>query len=255
MSTGEEKTDSAAEQAKKLGNEHFAAKEYEEAIKHYSEAIKLDSNNPVYYSNRSACYFAQKNWEAAAADANSCIEKDPKFVKGFYRLALALTEQGSYDDASSALLTASKIEPDNAQLLKQLRIVRAKKAALAKKQSSGKDRKELDEQQRKELQSLNEEMQKHGRDLRSVQNSIAVCQRELRSNEVTSKQIRELDESTALYRACGKAFYMASHEEIKSSLEKEAEVLNKNAKDLSSREEYLERRIASNRSNMIDIAS
>ena len=100
----------------------------------------------------SACHFSLKNWEAAAEDASSCIEKNPSFVKGHYRLALALTEQGNYDDASSTLLTASKIEPDNAQLLKQLRIVRARKAAQAKRDSAAKGpQKELDENQRQEV--------------------------------------------------------------------------------------------------------
>ena len=98
-------------------------------------------------------------------------------------------------------------------------------------------------------------MQKHMRDLRSVQNSLTVIQRETRSNQVTAKQIEALNESTSLFRACGKAFYMASQEDVKQDLEREAEQLSKTAKDLANREEYLERRIAQNRSNMIDIAS
>lgn len=36
----------------RLGNDAFAAKRYDEAIKHYSEAIQQDPENPVYYSNR-----------------------------------------------------------------------------------------------------------------------------------------------------------------------------------------------------------
>jgi tetratricopeptide (TPR) repeat protein len=100
----------------------------------------------------SACFFSLKKWEAAGEDATSCIQRDSSFVKGYYRLALALTEQGNFDDACSTLLNACKIEPDNAQLLKQLRVVRAKKAALAKRESDAKGpQKELDAQQRKEV--------------------------------------------------------------------------------------------------------
>lgn len=248
-----QETLSAGEEFKKLGNECFIAKKYDEAIIHYTDAINSEPDNAVYYSNRSACFFSLKKWEAAATDATTCVEKDPSFVKGHYRLALALTEIGTYDEAISALITASKIEPDNAQLVKQLRIVRAKKAALAQKEQ--RPQKELDAQQRKELQNLNEEIQKYSRDLRGVQNSLSVCQRELRSNEVTAKQINALSESTTLFRACGKGFYLASQEEVKRDLVTEAELLSKNSKDLSSREEYLERRISSNRNNMIDIAS
>ena len=35
-----------------LGNKAFAAKEYDEAIKHYTAAISIDSKNCVYFSNR-----------------------------------------------------------------------------------------------------------------------------------------------------------------------------------------------------------
>jgi Flp pilus assembly protein TadD len=43
---------SPADEAKRLGNEAFAKQAYDEAISHYSEAIRLDPNNAVYYSNR-----------------------------------------------------------------------------------------------------------------------------------------------------------------------------------------------------------
>ena len=51
-----EETLSPAEEKKKLGNEAFVAKKFDEAIALYSEAIALDGDNAVYYSNRSACY-------------------------------------------------------------------------------------------------------------------------------------------------------------------------------------------------------
>lgn len=109
----------------------------------------------LYLGMYSACFFSLKKWEAAGEDATSCVQKDSSFIKGYYRLALALTEQGLYDDASSTLLNACKLEPDNAQLLKQLRVVRAKKAAQAKRESAAKGpQKQLDDTQRHEVRAV-----------------------------------------------------------------------------------------------------
>jgi len=41
---------------KNKGNAEFKQKNFEKAIEHYSEAIKLDPTNQVFYSNRSGCY-------------------------------------------------------------------------------------------------------------------------------------------------------------------------------------------------------
>lgn len=43
---------SATTNNNRLGNKAFAAKDYDEAIKHYTAAIAIDSKNCVYYSNR-----------------------------------------------------------------------------------------------------------------------------------------------------------------------------------------------------------
>ncbi len=48
-----------AQEAKNKGNEAFQNKNYTEAVKWFSEAIKLDSGNHVLYSNRSGAYAAQ----------------------------------------------------------------------------------------------------------------------------------------------------------------------------------------------------
>ncbi len=36
----------------RLGNDAFIAKNFKEAIDHYTNALKLDPNNAVYYANR-----------------------------------------------------------------------------------------------------------------------------------------------------------------------------------------------------------
>ncbi len=47
-------TAALAEKAKQRGNRAFAGGNYEDAIQHFTEAIALDKNNHVLYSNRSA---------------------------------------------------------------------------------------------------------------------------------------------------------------------------------------------------------
>jgi len=82
----------SADELKQLGNESFSRQEFDEAISLYSEAIKINPKNHVFFSNRSACYAGKKEWSAAAEDAKECMKLDPTFLKGYYRLATAQCE-------------------------------------------------------------------------------------------------------------------------------------------------------------------
>ena len=58
---------SLADKAKQRGNRAFANGNYEDAIQHFTEAIALDKNNHVLYSNRSAAPRARRARAARAA--------------------------------------------------------------------------------------------------------------------------------------------------------------------------------------------
>lgn len=65
---------------KAKGNAEFAAKRYEAAIQHYSDAIAAASGEAdaphVLYSNRSACYSGLKDYTKALEDAEKvCCKK------------------------------------------------------------------------------------------------------------------------------------------------------------------------------------
>jgi tetratricopeptide (TPR) repeat protein len=85
-----------AEQHRQKGNICFERKQYEEALCHYTEAIKLDPNNHIYYSNRSSCYYYLKKYEYALEDAYKSIQLCPSWSKGHFKAAVALFELSQF---------------------------------------------------------------------------------------------------------------------------------------------------------------
>ncbi len=102
---------------------------------------------------------------------------------------------------------------------------------------------------------LQEQTNSYNRDLRSVRNKLTSLQREARVNAVTTHQIETLDPAVPLYRSVGKAFVLTGRTDIEGRLEREIAELTKSERDLADRQEYLERRIASNNNNLRDLTS
>lgn len=239
--------------AKKKGNDAYLAKNYEEAITFYSEAISLEPESAVYYSNRSACYAALKQWQKAYEDALQCIAKDPKFIKGYYRLSSAQTELKLFDDSLSTLRAALTLEPDNEVLLRQMKTVQQKKAGVVT--TLAKPKKNLTQSQMKEIMELQEQTNSYVRDKRIVQAKISNLKREAQINKLTATNVESLAPETKMYRSLGKCFMYASREEVDARLDAEVDLINKDYKDLSDRQEYLERRILANTENVKDVTS
>jgi chaperonin cofactor prefoldin len=196
-------------------------------------------------------------WKSALDDAAVCVQKDNKFIKGYYRLATAQTEMKLYEDAETTLKAAIQLEPDNEQLVKQLKLVKTKRvqaAAASADKLVKKAPKQLDNAQLKELQELYEQNTTYSRDLKGVSTRIFTVQREMRQNEITASQVNALTDDVPMYRAVGKAFVHNDKPTIVSFLEKEKDSLSKTSADLISRKEFLERRIQSNSQNIQDLA-
>ena len=58
-----------ADALKDQGNKAFQAKDYDKAIELFSQALELDPNNFVLWSNRSAAKAGKRQWAAALEDA------------------------------------------------------------------------------------------------------------------------------------------------------------------------------------------
>ncbi|CAO1638470.1 unnamed protein product [Sympodiomycopsis kandeliae] len=118
---------------KAKGNAEFAAKRYEEAIKHYSDAIAAVSGEAdaphVLHSNRSACYAGLRQWDQALQDADKTIELNPSFAKGYGRKGGALHGARKFDESIAAFEQGLKIAPTDAGLKKGLEEVQKAQAA------------------------------------------------------------------------------------------------------------------------------
>lgn len=77
-----------SEKLKEQGNEAFQSNDLETAINYYSQAIDIDPDNHVLYSNRSAAYLKNDNKSKALYDAEKCVSLNPTWSKGIYYDAL-----------------------------------------------------------------------------------------------------------------------------------------------------------------------
>ncbi|KAI8826796.1 uncharacterized protein EV422DRAFT_11060 [Fimicolochytrium jonesii] len=114
-----------AEDFKSQGNQAFSAGQFEEAIKFFSQAIELDGNNHVLYSNRSASYASLKNYEAALKDAEKTVEIKPDWPRGYSRKGAALHGLGDLEQAAEVYKAGLQVDPNNAPLKKALDEVEA----------------------------------------------------------------------------------------------------------------------------------
>jgi import receptor subunit TOM70 len=93
----QERKDSAAK-LKAAGNKAYGSKDYNRAIDLYTQAI-LCKADPVFYSNRAACWNAMSNWEKVIEDTTAAIALDNEYVKALNRRANAYEQEGRFSEA------------------------------------------------------------------------------------------------------------------------------------------------------------
>ncbi|KAG7133973.1 Heat shock protein sti1 like [Verticillium longisporum] len=109
-----------ADELKAQGNAAIAAKNFDEAVDKFTQAIAIDPTNHILYSNRSAAYASKKDWDHALEDAEKTVEIKPDWAKGWGRKGTALYGQGDLLGAHDAYEEGLKKDPNNAGLKKDL---------------------------------------------------------------------------------------------------------------------------------------
>ena len=89
---------SYATKLKAAGNRAYGSKDYNRAIELYGKAI-LCRKDPIFYSNRAACWNATSDWDKVIEDTTAAISLDPEYVKALNRRANAYEQVERYNDA------------------------------------------------------------------------------------------------------------------------------------------------------------
>ncbi|KAK4982669.1 TOM (translocase of outer membrane) complex component [Elasticomyces elasticus] len=98
QSLSEQERKDYAAKLKAAGNKAYGSKDYNHAISLYGQAI-LCKADPVFYSNRAACWNAMSNWEKVIEDTTAALNLDNEYVKALNRRANAYEQSERYSEA------------------------------------------------------------------------------------------------------------------------------------------------------------
>lgn len=178
-------------------------------------------------------------------------------------------EQNEFDSALATIKQGLAIEPDNPQLHKQMRQIKAKRSSMKRAESSSNSPpasnaalpggmmpyRNLDSSISKEVMDLQQQLIATTKEYRMVKANIMKAQTSKRSNELTKGELEKLPQGTEskMYRSVGKMFMLASRGDIVNHLEENIEREGKEEKDLSGKLDYLERRMKSQQQNIQEL--
>ncbi|KAK3158587.1 hypothetical protein QOZ80_2AG0139090 [Eleusine coracana subsp. coracana] len=128
-----------ADEAKAKGNAAFSAGRFEEAARHFTDAIALAPGNHVLYSNRSAALASLHRYSDALADAEKTVELKPDWAKGYSRLGAANLGLGDAASAVAAYEKGLALDPSNEGLKAGLEDAKKAAAAPPRRGPSGPD--------------------------------------------------------------------------------------------------------------------
>ncbi|VAI90087.1 unnamed protein product [Triticum turgidum subsp. durum] len=104
-----------------LGSISLKKKDYVVAAKLYSQAMQLDPDDAVLFSDRSLCWLNMGNGRKALLDANKCRKMRPHWPKACHRQGEALMLLKDYEGASERFLDGLKLDPVDTDIEDALR--------------------------------------------------------------------------------------------------------------------------------------
>jgi tetratricopeptide (TPR) repeat protein len=87
---------------------------YDEAIKAYDEAIRLDPDYAMAWNNKGIAFYSQGRYNSAIKAYDECIRLDPSYITAWNNKGWTLYKQGKYGDAVNCLDKATELDPNYA---------------------------------------------------------------------------------------------------------------------------------------------
>lgn len=81
------------------GLAYHELKQYDRAIKDYSQAIKLDPGHAAAYNNRGNSYYERNEYQLALADLNQSLQRKPDYAKSHLNRGLVYYQMDQTDRA------------------------------------------------------------------------------------------------------------------------------------------------------------
>ena len=78
-----------ADDYKADGNKAFRGGEYADAVRSFTESLRLNPHDALVLGNRAAAFDKLGEHERAITDSEASLRIDPTYLKGYFRLATA----------------------------------------------------------------------------------------------------------------------------------------------------------------------
>jgi tetratricopeptide (TPR) repeat protein len=112
-----------AEMLKEQGNEHVKASQFQEALDCYTQSLALNASNAVALSNRAHVYLMLDEPALAERDCTAAIDVNRKYIKAYYRRAMANLKLEKAELAELDLKKVISLDPQNAQAREKLALL------------------------------------------------------------------------------------------------------------------------------------
>jgi len=95
-----------------LGRAYHEFRLYDEALRHYQNAVRLEPRNPVYLEQTGRLWRDWRSLRVAADLVNGALDLDPGFVEAWNTLGTIFDRQGDSEPAQNAYLHALSLNPN-----------------------------------------------------------------------------------------------------------------------------------------------